>query len=297
MDIRSLQLFKNLATTLHFGRTSQSCNITPSALTRAIQRLEDEVGKKLFHRDNRSVQLTPAGRRFLRYAEETIGQWQLLQNDLAADEQVLRGDLAIYCSVTAVYGILPRLLGAFRLAHPQVHIHLQTGDAASALHKLQNREVDLAIAALPEKIPPQLVFHQLMETRLLFIAAPPIAAAKSIDWQQVPVIMAEKGVERQRLDTWFSEQGRTPNIYAQVAGNEAIIAMVSLGCGIGVVPALVLEKSPLREEVSVLDVAPALAPMGVGICILKKNIANPIIKAFWETAKVESLNQESRQPK
>ncbi|MEJ2690267.1 MAG: LysR family transcriptional regulator, partial [Deltaproteobacteria bacterium] len=96
MDIRSLQLFKNLATTLHFGRTSQSCNITPSALTRAIQRLEDEVGKKLFHRDNRSVQLTPAGRRFLRYAEETIGQWQLLQNDLTAAEQILRGDLAIY---------------------------------------------------------------------------------------------------------------------------------------------------------------------------------------------------------
>ena len=289
MDIRTLQLFKHLATTLHFGRTSRGCNITPSALTRAIQRLEEEVGKKLFDRDNRSVQLTPAGNRLLRYAEETIGQWQVLRNDLATEDQILQGDLTIYCSVTAVYGILPRILGTFRQAHPQVRIHLQTGDAASAMLKLQNREVDVAIAALPEKIPVQLVFHQLMETPLLFIAAVSSLAAKGIDWQKMPMIVAERGVERRRLDSWFSEQGRTPNIYAQVAGNEAIIAMVSLGCGIGLVPALVLEKSPLRQEVTILKITPALPPMAVGICIRGKNIASPVIKAFWETAQVESL--------
>lgn len=292
MDIHALQLFRHLATTLHFGRTSQACNITPSALTRAIQRLEEEVGKKLFNRDNRSVQLTAAGERFLRYAEETLAHWQLLQNELAADEQVLRGDLAIYCSVTAVYGILPQILGKFRQAHPQVHIHLQTGDAASALVKLQNREVDAAIAALPDKMPSQLVFHQIMETPLLFIAAGAFAGGKNIDWLRTPMIMAEKGVERQRLDAWFNRQGMTPTIYGQVAGNEAIIAMVSLGCGIGIVPALVLEKSPLREEITVLDISPPLPSLTVGICIQKKKITSPIIEAFWNTVKAESGDRQ-----
>jgi len=296
MDIRDLQLFSKLATTLHFGRTSQACNITPSALTRAIQRLEERVGKELFRRDNRSVQLTPAGLRFLRYAEESIGQWQSLQDDLAAEAKVLQGELRIYCSVTAVYGILPRILGRFRQTHPQVHLHLQTGDAASALAKLQNAEVDAAIAALPEKLPPRLFFHQVMETPLLFIAAGPFTALgndpDSIDWESIPVILAEKGVERKRLDAWFRARGIAPNIYAQVAGNEAIIAMVSLGCGIGVIPALVLEKSPLRKEVTVLYVSPPLAPLGVGIAIPAKSNSSPIVEAFRRTAEALSRTDE-----
>jgi len=298
MDIRELQLFRHLATTLHFGRTSQACNITPSALTRAIQRLEERVGKELFRRDNRSVQLTPAGRRFLRYAEECVGQWQLLQDDLAAEAKVLQGELRIYCSVTAVYGILPRILGSFRKTHPQVHLHLQTGDAASALAKLQNSEVDAAIAALPEKLPPRLFFHQVMETPLLFIAAGPFTglgkAPAKIDWERTPVILAEKGVERRRLDAWFRERGIAPNIYAQVAGNEAIIAMVSLGCGIGLIPALVLERSPLRDEVSVLDVTPPLAPLAVGIAIPARSNLSPIVEAFRQTA--EELSRKDADP-
>jgi LysR family transcriptional regulator, positive regulator for ilvC len=292
MDIRELQLFRHLTTTLHFGRTSQACNITPSALTRAVQRLEDRVGARLFQRDNRKTSLTPAGERFRRFAEETIQQWHLLQNDLAAGEKILRGDLIIYCSVTAVYGILPQILEKFRLTQPQVQIHLQTGDAASALGKLRDGEVDVAIAALPEKMPPQLQFHQLMETPLLFIAAEQYQE-KTIDWQHTPVIMAERGVERQRLEAWFRNHEITPTIYAQVAGNEAIIAMVSLGCGIGTVPALVLEKSPLQDRITILDVTPALPPLAVGVCIARSNMANSIVRAFFATAKEESRSARS----
>ena len=69
-----------------------------------------------------------------------------------------------------------------------------------------------------------------------------------------------------------------------MAGNEAIIAMVSLGCGVGVVPLLVLEKSPLQEQITVLDISPQLAPFSLGVCTVKKNLRNPKIQAFWEIA-------------
>ena len=49
MDIRDLKLFRHLADSLHFGRTSQACNITPSGMTRTIQRLEAELNKTLEH--------------------------------------------------------------------------------------------------------------------------------------------------------------------------------------------------------------------------------------------------------
>ncbi len=295
MDIRELKLFKHLSNSLHFGRTSQACNITPSALTRTIQRLEDELGKKLFIRDNRSVALTPAGELFKEYADHAIQRWHELQNRLAADT-LLRGEISLYCSVTAVYGILPNLLGTFREQFPEVHINLQTGDAARALAKLRHNEADVSIAALPAEQPPSLVFLKVIETPLVFITPVRFPEAviyrdAEIDWQRTPLILAERGLSRERVIRWFDSRKMQPNIYAQVAGNEAIIAMVSLGCGIGIVPKLVLEKSPLKEQIRILPGAPQLAPFTVGVCTAKKNMSNPIIQAFWTVAQSEVENR------
>ena len=262
MDIRELKLFRHLADSLHFGRTSQACNITPSGLTRTIKRLETELDKQLFVRDNRSVALTPAGKIFQDYAEDVIQRWNELQNSFSTDS-VLRGELSLYCSVTAILSILPEILGRFRKTYPEVHINLQTGDAAMALAKLQSGEVDVTIAALPDKLPPQLEFIKIIETPLIFIAPNRFpetilyAEDGTIDWQRTPLILAERGLSRTRAQRWFTEKKIQPTIYAQVAGNEAIITMVSLGCGVGIVPALVLEKSPLQEQVTILDGNPA----------------------------------------
>ena len=62
--------------------------------------------------------------------------------------------------------------------------------------------------------------------------------------------MPERGVTKDMLDTWFSERGIRPRIYAQVAGHEAIVAMVSLGLGIGIAPQLVIEASGMAGSVS-----------------------------------------------
>ena len=84
---------------------------------------------------------------------------------------------------------------------------------------------------------------------------------------------------------WFEERGLTPTIYAQVAGNEAIVSMVSLGFGVGVVPRIVLDNSPLADKVQVLDVQPELEPYEVGLFALEKKLKSPLIRAFWEQLK------------
>ena len=115
MDIRYLQLFRHLSGTLHFARTSQACYITPSALTRVIQRLEADLGEKLFVRDNRSVELTAAGMAFKKYADDVLQRWGRLHDELSSDD-VLKGELSLYCSVTAAYGILPGIMARYRKA-------------------------------------------------------------------------------------------------------------------------------------------------------------------------------------
>lgn len=311
MNIRELQLFRHLSESLHFGKTSRACNITPSALTRMVQRLESDLEETLFLRDNRTVKLTRAGEAFKNYAEDVMQRWSQLQNDLASDGN-LRGSLSLYGSVTAVYTILPNILKKYRKRYPEVQINLETGDAAKALSKLQNGEVDISIAALPEKQLPGLEVLKIIETPLVFIApmnAPETVryfndtgkavtalsdhdsgdkiSDREIDWQKTPLIIADHGLSRDRFDKWLTHQNVSPNIYAQVAGNEAIIAMVSLGCGVGVIPRLVLEKSPLRDDVLILNISPELTPFSIGVCTVKKNMANPRIDAFWSVANDE----------
>lgn len=288
MDIRELRLFKHLAASLHFGRTSRACHVTPSALTRTIQRLEEELGEQLFLRDNRSVLLTAAGGVFKSYADDVIQRYEVLQGELSG-ENILAGEISLYCSVTAAYSILPTIFQKFRSVHPEVHINLQTGDAARALNKLQNREVDITVAALPAHLPERVEFLEILETPLVFIAPAGFSETvqyqgEEIDWQKTPVITADFGLSRERIDRWFNEKGIVPNIYAQVAGNEAIIAMVALGCGVGVVPELVLEKSPLKGQIDLLEVSPELESFSIGICTMKKNMLLPQVDAFWRIA-------------
>jgi len=298
MDIRTIRIFNHLAHGLHFGRTSRACHLSPSALTRTIQRLEEELGQPLFCRDNRRVRLTPAGVIFRRYAEEAEQRWQALEHELAAAE-LLRGEVSLYCSVTAATSLLPRILRAFGDAHPGVQIKLQTGDAAEALNKLRNREAGVTIAALPESLPPAVVFIELTVTPLVFIEpihfpGPLVDRHQGIDWQRTPLIMAERGLSRVRIDRWFKERGIVPNIYAEVAGNEALLAMVSLGCGVGVVPQLVLEKSPLQDQVRIITSAPELTPFTIGACTTQKNLENPVTQALWTTIRRGIETEEPR---
>ena len=153
MDIRSAQLFQHLASSLNFSKTSEQLYVSPSTLTRIIQRLEDDLGVQLFSRDNRSVRLTPAGVRFQQFVKQYLSDWHQLQVDLALTSDALQGELRLFCTVTASYSHLPALLDKFRLQCPKAEIQLTTGDASLAIDRIRHDEADVAIAARPDAAP------------------------------------------------------------------------------------------------------------------------------------------------
>lgn len=288
MNTRELKLFRHLSTTLHFGKTSRECNITPSGLTRTIQRLENELGLPLLHRDNRSVQLTTAGLVFCEYCDDAIERWNKLQSSLTG-KTALQGELSLYCSVTAILSILPAIFQQFKHDQPGVRIKIETGDAAEAQQKIHSNKADISIIALPDTHTEKLEFIEFLQTPLIFIRPARFTEVLvfkdgTIDWHKTPLVLPNRGLSRQRVTEWFSHNNITPNIYSEVAGNEAIIAMVSMGCGIGVVPQLVLEKSPLVSEVEIIEVHPALMPFSVGACTTARKLKEPIVEAFWHVA-------------
>ncbi len=289
MNTRNLQHFLVLAESLHFGRASDACNISLSALSRNIRQLENELDVCLFNRDNRTVTLTREGQKFQQYAREAISQWNLIRNELTGNAGQLQGEISMYCSVTASYSILFDLLNRFRSEYPDIEIKLHTGDPDHAIARIMAGEEEITIAAHPRSLPRGLVFKPIILSPLLFIApatqsdpdVPTSAPASPAEWAQVPMILSEEGVARNRIDAWFRQIDINPRIYAQVAGNEAIVSMVSLGLGIGVVPKIVLDNSPLADRIQILDVQPALEPYDVGLFTLRKNLNNPLVDAFW----------------
>ncbi|QDE29844.1 MULTISPECIES: HTH-type transcriptional activator IlvY [Shewanella] len=286
MDIRSLKMYLHLCDSLHFAKTAEQSHVSPSTLSRALQRLEEEVGSKLFERDNRSVTMTHAGIEFKRFAEHTLSEWTQLRSRIDPSQQILRGNLNLYCSVTATYSHLPALLDRFRREHPHVDINLHTGDPANAVNQIQKNRADIAIIALPEVFPSSLHFTPIDKVPISVIA-PTIQCQvqqwvnqSQIDWAKLPYIVPDHGPGRKRIDLWFKQMGIKPNIYAQVSGQEAIVSMVALGCGVGISPEAVLLNSPVRDRIQTLSSPVAIPPFELGCCCKEKRTNDPIISAF-----------------
>ena len=291
MNHKELQLFIHLSKTLSFARTSAACHVAPSSLSRVIQRLEKEVGRQLFERDSRRVKLTATGRAFRVYAEQTCDSWAVFKHALHDSDAGLQGELSLFCSVTASYSFLDDILGRFRVQHPGIEIKLHTGDSAVTLDRINAEQEDIGIAALPERVPASYLIQELTRTPLVFIApartggrVDPGHADNVGDWSGIPLILSESGLVRDRADRWFRSMSVKPNIYAQVAGHEAIVSMVGLGFGVGLVPRIVLENSPLASRVRLLDIRHGMHPIAIGLCVLKRKMNNPLIKAFWTLA-------------
>ena len=281
MDISKLKLFCALASSLHFGRAASVCHVSPSTLSRNIKQLEDDLGVSLFERDNRSVALTHEGQNYLNFAREVLQQWETYQESLTAQADQLHGQLSIYCSVTASYSFLYKILTEFRIKHPGIAIKLHTGDPAQSIERVQAGYEDIAIAAKPDKLPAGLSFKPIAHSPLVFICAKQ-QEWNTTDWDQIPIIIPEEGLARERLNYWFDERNIKPTIYAEVKGNEAIVSMVSLGFGVGVLPKIVVDNSPLAEQVELFALQPDLGPYSMGICVMEKRLKSPIIDAFWK---------------
>ncbi|CAH1544024.1 DNA-binding transcriptional dual regulator IlvY [Vibrio jasicida] len=295
MNIKSLQLFIHLCDSKSFAKTAAAMHISPSALSRQIQKLEEETHQQLFLRDNRSVELTVQGKKLLPVALKILGEWQQYQSYIKGTEDELKGEIRLFCSVTASYSHLPELISDFRIQHPFIEFKLSTGDPAQAIDKIMADEADIAISAKPDQLPAKVAFEPISEIPLSVIAPVGISSfaeelqKETPDWSTIPFILPEAGTARERANVWFKQMKIKPNIYAQVAGHEAIVSMVALGCGVGIAPDVVINNSPVREKINRLKVLP-IKPFELGVCCIKSQLENPLVKALWEVAESKYIS-------
>lgn len=252
MDFHELSSFIALSETLHFAHAAARVHLSPSALSRLVSRLEEELGTRLIERDTRTVTLTKEGETFLDFARRAVHERSDLGIRLAERDERLRGILRVYASVTACYSILPPFAETLSREHPGLRLSVDTGDPAGAADAVREGRVELGLAAIPPGGFPDLDCHSVQKTPLVFVTSAtgsyarlPGSVGKAID--TIPVILPKSGLARERFDRWARNAGVKPVIAAETSGNEAILALARLGLGLGLVPRLVLENGPFAE--------------------------------------------------
>jgi LysR family positive regulator for ilvC len=299
MDLRSIEVFRSVCSSLSFTQTAADLHLSVSAVSRAIARLEEELGQTLFDRDRCSMRVTAAGRRFRESAERIAREWQELRRDLDEGGQ-LSGELRIYCSVTATRQLLSPLLAAYRRAYPAVDVLLETGDQADGVDRVRRGLASVAVIARPQPFDTRLSFRPLTVTPMCLcipkargdrasVAGDEGGRVRSRDLAErldgLPWILPERGVSKAMIDRWLDRHfSKPPEIYARVAGHEAIVAMVSLGLGAGIVPRLVLDASGVENELGIMPLDDSMEALEIGLCVKEGQLANPLLSGLWDVA-------------
>ena len=290
MDLKELKAFLHLCQSKHFATTADAMFLSPSTLSRMIQRLEQEIGESLFIRDNRKVQLTEAGIKTRAFAANTISGWQSLQQSLQQKSKQLTGVLRIFCTVTAAYEFLPKLIEQFSAQHPHVELKIITGDAAQALEAIDADRVDIAIAALKDGQSSRYFFQSLQEVPLKIIGPNDnsevslMCQKPNINWSKLPIVMPESGPIRFKFERWLKAMNIKPTIYSSVSGHEALVSMVALGCGVSIAPQLVIDASPVKNKVIEITTHIKPEPFDLGVCCLKDKKHEAIVAAFLQSS-------------
>ena len=168
MDFYELNAFLTLSKTLHFAKASKILNMSPSALSRMISRLEEENGTLLFDRSSREVVLTENGKKFAEFAKKCIEQKNELSSSFINDKNELAGTLHVFASVTACYSIMPPFVKKLTETYPLLHLSVETGDPAHALNAVREGGADIAVAAIPQTKPFDLECISMKKSPLVF---------------------------------------------------------------------------------------------------------------------------------
>lgn len=287
MNFYELEAFVTLAKNMHFGKTASQLNMSPSALSRVITRLEEEVGASLIDRNNRQMELTEQGRIFEKFARESLSRRADLSEQLSGYGQEVEGILPVYASVTACYTVLPDFIKRLTKKYPGIHLSVQTGDPAGALAAIRENRAYLAIDAIPESGLTEMKTVSVIRTPLVYAAAKNGPYTELLGSPQdilssVPLILPKAGLARSHFDKWIKSRNVKPIIAAETEGNEAILAIAQLGLGIGLVPQIVLENGPYKGEFVIHTAGNILGYYDVGFIRKSRPAGTASVKRIQE---------------
>lgn len=149
MDLRRIRHFVVLAETLNFRRAAERLHMAQPPLSVSIQKLEAELGIPLFVRGNPGVSLTPGGRAVLAEARKLLFHGGQLGEAAKSALDGTGGMLRVGFVGTTTYGLLQRLVPAFRAEFPGVDLVLREATSVELVQQVEDRALDIGLIRTP----------------------------------------------------------------------------------------------------------------------------------------------------
>lgn len=261
MDIDQLRQFLAVARLGNFTRAAEQMAISQPALSRSIQRLEQDFGQPLLERKSRVVELTDAGRLLESRAQQVLELLDDTYAQIADDGR--SGRLRIGAIPTIAPYFLPDFLRCFRQDYPaaELVIHEQTTD--ELLHRCKQGEIDLAILALPVSAK-HLDTEELFKEELL-LALPvghPLAEPARVTLDDVEpypfVLLGEAHCLTHSVVSFCRQKSFQPLAVEQTSQLTTVQELVALGHGVSMIPEMArrCDNSPTRVYRSLAGTPP-----------------------------------------
>ena len=236
---QSLEHFVTLARTKNFTRAAEELNLSQSALSRAIQKLEEQLGQPLFERKPREVVLTDLGELLLERAKDILRRVEDTFLELSVASR--RGRIRLGAIPTIAPYFLPGLLGGFAKKHPTISVAVQEDTTDMLIRSCSHGEIDLAIVALPI-IAKDLEVEPLFSEELLLVLplGHPLATKKMIKVEAVAgfpfVMLNEAHCLSENIATFCRRQSVQPVTVERTSQLTTVQELVALDHGVSIVP-------------------------------------------------------------
>ncbi|MBO1000911.1 LysR family transcriptional regulator [Bacillus sp. SD075] len=233
-----MRYFVALAEELNFSRASERLHIAQPPLSRQIQQLEGEVGVLLFHRTNRRVELTNAGKAFLEKAYQMLDLVEDAFDTARMTARAEHGQLVIAFTGTGE-NILP-IVQKYRAKYPSVNLNLQQMGTTAQIHALHGKQIDVGLLTPPvnsEQLIVKNYMHlplkaMLPEKHPLAMKGDPISIADLADESFVitPRVIGPGFYDV--ITKTCLQAGFSPNITVETHDLQTVMSLVSLGMGV-----------------------------------------------------------------
>jgi len=192
---RSVHYFERVAHSGSVRAAAEALHVAPSAVSRAVQQLEGELGVALFDRTSRGLHLTAAGETLLGY----LRRWERESEQLGDAVRSLSGvrleTVRVATVEVASYELAPQAIAATRRHVPGIRVEMQIGDTALVMESIANGSADIGIAInMPKTVPARSLWTMINPLGLVVRADHRLARRKSVylaDCLGEPLVLPE----------------------------------------------------------------------------------------------------------
>ncbi|AFH95780.1 TPA: LysR family transcriptional regulator [Providencia stuartii] len=293
MDIRSLRYFVEVVQLNGFSRAAERLFVTQPAISRSIQKLEQELGYTLLVRENDGVRLTDEGEILLSHAKQILKQFNSMNKALKEKEGPLSGILNVGLPPVIASTYFADIIMAFSRRYPQVELKILELGTHKMMEAMLNGEVETAAVMLP--FDNELFdLHVFSSDRLMLLVSEqhPLAMRNSVKFAELidePFIFFSEDFRINELVmSACGIYGKKPVIAGRSSHLDLVTAMVRAGVGVTLLPDSMWNKTR-ADGLSIIPVIEPVLSYEVALATLKNSHQSRRAKA-WNALAKEMLN-------